>query len=196
MAPNQTKIHKARQSKKSQNSRSFAVWLCLILVAAILLSAYLLSTHNSKQSTASGEIKATMPSEQTTGKKSAATTSTPAPDSAKNGSSSSSAAVIKDPPTGTFVSNHHPSLAGTSRPSSEQSTCVTVPGATCYIQFTKGDIVKTLPTKTADSDGSVIWNWDVSTAGFTEGTWKITAVAQAGGKTFEATDSMNLEVQP
>ena len=104
--------------------------------------------------------------------------------------------VLPGPPTGTFVSNHRPSLSGTTTPSKEQSACTTVPGATCYIKFTKDGVVKTLPVQTADNNGSVIWNWDVAQAGFDTGSWQITAIASLNGQSKSATDSLALEVKP
>lgn len=106
-----------------------------------------------------------------------------------------SSAVLKAP-FGTFVSNHHPSLSGTTSPSTEESTCNTTPGATCYIEFTKESTVKQLPAATADSSGAVSWNWDVKQAGLTVGTWQIKAIASLNGQTKSAQDSLALEVQP
>ena len=119
-------------------------------------------------------------------------------DSAKNqvGSQQASSSGLVTP-YGTFVSNHHPSLSDSSTaPSAEQSVCQTSPGATCYIKFTNNSVVKTLATKTADQNGIIIWNWDVNTAGFTEGSWQITAVASLNSSTQTTTDPQTLEVGP
>ncbi|HVX48155.1 MAG TPA: hypothetical protein VHA05_02245 [Candidatus Saccharimonadales bacterium] len=99
-------------------------------------------------------------------------------------------------PYGTFVSNHHPNLGGSPAPSTEQSVCYTAPGASCHIEFTKGSLVKKLPAETADSSGSVTWNWDIKQAGLSTGSWTIKAVASLNGKTMSAQDDLNLEVQP
>lgn len=99
-------------------------------------------------------------------------------------------------PYGTFVSNHHPSLDGSTAPSTEESVCYAAPGATCYIEFTKGSLVKRLPAETADSSGSVSWNWDIKQAGLSTGSWTIKAIASLNGKTMSAQDNLNLEVQP
>lgn len=109
-------------------------------------------------------------------------------------SSSPSTSQPLKAPSGTFVSNHRPSLSGSS--SQEQSVCNTTPGANCYIQFTKGNLVKTLPVQTVGSSGSVYWNWDVQSAGFSPGPWQITAIASANGQTLTTQDSQPLEVQP
>lgn len=116
--------------------------------------------------------------------------------SAKNaGSAASSDNTLT--PSGTFVSNHKPSLGSTSAPSQEQSVCNTLPGATCVIQFVNKDgITKTLPTQAVGSSGSVIWNWDVKQAGFSQGSWQITAVASLNGQTKTTADALPMQVQP
>ena len=102
-----------------------------------------------------------------------------------------------DTPHGTFVSNHHPSLSGASNvPSAVQSVCLTSPGATCTIEFTKDGQSKILSTQQTDSSGATSWNWDVNSAGLTTGSWKITITASLNGKTSSATDDINLEVRP
>jgi hypothetical protein len=107
----------------------------------------------------------------------------------KVGASASSLAA----PYGSFVSNHHPGLNGT--PDSEQSLCNTTPGANCIIKFTKGSVVKTLPTQKVGDSGSVSWDWDIEQAGLTSGSWKITAVATLGSQTKQTSDPLALEVQ-
>jgi hypothetical protein len=57
-------------------------------------------------------------------------------------------------------------------------------------------VTKKLDAQVANSSGAVFWNWDVKDAGFTMGTWKITAVATLSGQTQTADDPINLEVQP
>jgi hypothetical protein len=99
-------------------------------------------------------------------------------------------------PTGTFVSNHKPSLSGSLSPSSEQSVCNTMPGASCYIQFTQGSVVKKLAAQVADGNGNVFWSWDVNEANLTEGKWQIVAVATLDGRTMSSSDSLALEVMP
>lgn len=98
-------------------------------------------------------------------------------------------------PSGTLVSNHRPSLSSSSL-SGEQSVCNTSPGASCYIEFTKGNEVKKLPVQTTDSNGSTYWTWDVGQAGLGAGSWKITAVASLSGQTKTFDDSLTLDVQP
>jgi hypothetical protein len=96
-------------------------------------------------------------------------------------------------PSGSFVSNHSPSLRNS--PGLE-SVCITSPGATCTISFTKDGIVKTLESKTANNNGAVIWAWDIEKAGFNVGAWKITATATLNGQSKSTDDLKNLEVNP
>ncbi len=96
-------------------------------------------------------------------------------------------------PTGNFVSNHRPGQNGSS--TTESSTCNTTPGATCYIEFTNGDLARTLASKTVDSNGAVYWNWDVGSAGLTSGSWQIKAIATLNGHAESTTDSNKLEIQ-
>jgi hypothetical protein len=98
-------------------------------------------------------------------------------------------------PSGTFVSNHRPKLGGTDQERLEQSTCNTTPGAQCAIKFTNSSTEKTLEAKTADSSGSVVWNWDINNSGLTTGSWKVTAIATLNGKTSSAADPITLEVK-
>lgn len=98
-------------------------------------------------------------------------------------------------PTGTFISNHQPSLGAQPNRAQENSVCVTTPGATCYIEFTQGSAINKLQAETTDINGAAYWTWDVSKdAGFTTGTWQVAAIATLNGKTATGTDTM--EVQP
>ena len=97
-------------------------------------------------------------------------------------------------PSGTFISNHKPNLSGSPRPSAVQSTCITTPGASCYISFTKGQVVKKLDSEIADASGSVFWTWDIKTSGFTEGIWQVQAVSSIGSATQVTIDPIPLEV--
>lgn len=99
-------------------------------------------------------------------------------------------------PTGTFVSNHRPNLSGQPAPNVESSTCTTTPGATCKISFTKDSITKSLPIKTTDSNGNIVWDWTLQDIGLTAGEWEIEAVAINGDQTTTASDSILLNIQP
>jgi hypothetical protein len=110
---------------------------------------------------------------------------------AKNGASSSSDDLVA--PSGTFVSNHKPGQNGT--PTKEQSLCNTTAKATCYIKFVQGTVIRTLPAQTADNSGSSTWLWDLSEAGLTTGSWKVSAIATLNGQTKTTDDPIALEVQ-
>jgi hypothetical protein len=96
-------------------------------------------------------------------------------------------------PSGTFVSNHSPSLSDASR-AQETSVCNTTPGASCSITFTLGNTTKTLSAKTTDDNGAASWDWTPSSLGLTEGSWKIKATATQGGQTKTSEDSLTLNV--
>ena len=96
-------------------------------------------------------------------------------------------------PSGNFVSSHRPSLKDSP---GQESICTTTPAAFCIIVFTKDGVIKTLESKKANSSGTVIWNWDIKSAGFVVGSWKITATTSLNGQSKSTTDLQNLEVQP
>jgi hypothetical protein len=96
-------------------------------------------------------------------------------------------------PYGSFVSNHHPGQNGAS--TTEESLCNTTPGASCYIKFTQGNIVKSLPTQTTDASGATIWDWNIGQAGLSSGSWQVTAVASLGSQSKTTSDPTTLEVQ-
>ncbi|MGA3150562.1 MAG: hypothetical protein ABSD10_03055 [Candidatus Saccharimonadales bacterium] len=181
-----------KKFKKISRRRLLIATVSILVIAGIVL-ALLLHFHKSvtsiptlptpaNQSSASNKL---VPSNSGTS-------------SVKNGSSPSSntSNVELAAPYGTLVSNHRPNLGGSPAPSQEQSVCNTTVGATCYIEFTQGSTVKKLDAQTVDSTGTAIWTWDVSQAGFSQGTWQITAVATLGGQTKTTADPTPLEVLP
>jgi hypothetical protein len=100
-------------------------------------------------------------------------------------------------PFGTFVSNHTPGKDGA--PTHEESVCNTTPGASCYVQFAKGDAIRKLDAQVVDSTGAAYWSWDVNDAkgvGLTTGSWKVSAVATLDGQTKTSNDVIPLEIQP
>lgn len=99
-------------------------------------------------------------------------------------------------PTGTFVSNHSPNLSGSPSPNKIQSVCSTTPHATCFIRFTKGDVVVETPKQEVDSGGGAYWTWTLADLNITEGGWSVEAVATLDGQTKTAKDSMTMEVKP
>jgi hypothetical protein len=194
--------------KFSHNIRRHRLIYILLVIAFCLLALpitiHLLNTSSNTQKTVNSKtIPYSVPAQSN--KTSSPKTSTPntTPTTTSNlpanssQTSTSETQALTVPPSGTFVSNHKPSLSGSTTPSEEQSTCNTIPGASCYIEFTNSsNQTKTLPAQIADGSGSVLWNWDVQQAGFTTGQWQITAIASLGGVTKSTTDSLYLEVQP
>ena len=97
-------------------------------------------------------------------------------------------------PSGSFVSNHRPNLSGTPAPNTVQSVCVTTPGATCTITFTKDGVTKSLPPQATDRGGASYWTWKLQDIGLTVGAWEIQAKATMNSKVKTTNDSMSLEV--
>lgn len=94
-------------------------------------------------------------------------------------------------PYGEFVSAHILPSGGEKQP--QYSICRTTPGASCSIIFTQGDSVKSLPTKTADSEGAASWDkWIPSELGLTSGSWTITAKATLGTQNSQTTDETKM----
>lgn len=181
--------------------------LVLFAVATVIVAIIVLeltdTTHifHAAPVAKTGTIKAAKPKLDTNKDKDGAPTSnapTPAPTDTGNsekdpgGTLPAPSGAAPNTPHGSFVSNHTPNLDGDPSPSREQSVCTTTPGATCVIQFTKGDLTRTLETQTTSSDGDALWTWDVKQAGFTEGTWQILVTATLNGKTATAQDSFKV----
>lgn len=188
----------------SSKNRSIAKYLLIILPVAFLIIGACVFFYNN-QSEGSDTINAKSPNKSSISNPSDTpnevadnATSDQSSDKTVAGSGASSDTItVTSQPTGSFVSNHKPSLSGKDGvPSSMQSACNTNPGATCTIRFVKDNTVKTLPAKIADSYGVVLWDWDVNKSGFEVGSWQIIAVASGGGQEKTTTDSINLEVQP
>lgn len=173
--------------------------VAIMLIAVLVIAGggtYLLKHKNTETIKVTSTHSATTKKKSQTGSSDSSSTSNTVNASSDLAKSPPPASVNLTKPYGTFVSNHHPNLSGSPAPSTEESVCQTAPGATCYIQFTKGTSVKKLPAAKADSSGIVTWDWDVKQTGFSAGSWTIQAVASLSGKTMTAQDSMNLEVQP
>ena|SRR5579859_7734742 len=176
-----------------------------VVLAAVVAAIYFFIIHRPLRQViqattppgTSQSTPSTSPSNNTTSSNNQ--TNQPAPNQPASDKLPASSPTTNQPlkaPSGTFVSNHKPSLSGSSAPSQEQSVCNTTPGANCYIQFTKGNVTKTLPVQTVNSSGSAYWTWDVQSAGFSVGSWQVTAIASANGQTMTTQDSQPLEVQP
>lgn len=182
----------------------------IVLVLAVLIIGGLELTNTThffhKRNTASGTIPSSSKNKDAPTKdkaKSAKKTSSTASESSGVSADSDKAIAAgggnNEPlvePYGTFVSNHRPSLSGSGSPSKVQSVCNTTPGASCYISFSSGSITKKLEAKIADSRGAVYWDWDVNDAGFTAGSWNVTAIASLNGQNKSTADTLSLEVKP
>jgi hypothetical protein len=179
--------------------KHYLFWL-LAVVAVVIVLYLVFGGHNTPVST----IPGTTPKAETS-----ADNQSPARGSDSSSNTNSNPAASTSPkqsaaapsPTSdltldeaqTFVSNHTPGQNGSS--TTEQSTCNTTPGATCYIEFSKEGVVKRLDSQVADSSGQVIWNWDVNKAGLTSGSWSIKAVAELNGQVKSVTDARSLVIQ-
>lgn len=124
-------------------------------------------------------------------------TPSPAPTTDPKYSSSTLAAPIGKP----LVSNHTVSRSGTDPSNSpqEDSSCNTVPGATCYIQFTSsnGSVVKKTAAVTADENGvaDIAWSAIQDPTNLAADTWTVIAVASSNGQT-ATSGSEKLVVNP
>jgi hypothetical protein len=191
------KLFKNKKMQKLKKNHKRNLLLTAAFLTLVLLLALGLMYHSHNRKAVSGTIPADNPlqaQQDTPSDKTSPSTNTDNSSPDSNTTTDTSASLAS--PSGTFVSNHRPSLSGANGvPSSEQSVCNTTPGASCYITFTNGDIVKTLASQKANNNGVVIWNWDVKDAGFTEGSWQITATATFNGTTKSTNDSLKFEVR-
>lgn len=185
------------------HSKKVLALVVILLIATVLAVLELTNTthlfHDAPKAE-SGKIPVKEVSKTASSKssktKAASTPSSATPDSTvknNSGGGGASGAALQAP-FGSFVSSHSPSLGSAS---GEESVCITTPGATCTITFTNSDgVVKTLPAQTTNSNGNATWDWDVKTAGFTEGSWTIKVTATLNGQTQSVTDKLPLKVQP
>lgn len=177
----------------------------LLVVVIVIIGLFLIHQHKfSRKIIPSTQSKSTVSSSKSSsssssvknsqlGSSSSSSSAPTTPDKSTPTLAPASSGAAPATPTGQFVSNHKPGANGS--PTSEESVCSTTPGATCYIEFTMGSTVKKLNAETADANGSAYWNWDVGNAGFTSGSWQVTAVATDNGKSASANDATPLEVQ-
>jgi hypothetical protein len=187
--------------RKKSFLKPLVILISLVIIAGLSLFVLELTntTHFFHKSVKT--LSATQPDKSTTSPSSSPNLSTPAASSSSStkstapasSASKSNSSASPAAPTGNFVSNHHPQLSSQIY-RQEISVCVTTPGATCYIEFTQGNQINKLPVETADSNGAAYWNWDVQQAGFTTGSWKITAVASNDGQSITSSDPQDLVV--
>jgi len=174
-----------------RHPRKTAMGGILLVVVVLLVASYLHHQHSSPV------IPSTSPAKTVSGSSDKQVAASVNPSSSTSDSSKSAATSTTAPsgtppttPYGDFVSNHSP---GGQNPTQETSVCNTTPGATCYIQFTQGSIIKSLSSQTADANGAAYWNWDATT--LSGGSWTIKAIAGLNGQTATASDSRPLVVQ-
>lgn len=184
-----------------QRSRRKTVIIVAAIIAVVLCGTtaayYLFYIPKNKDAASTYGSASTSPTDNTpTADQSQTNSSTSSAKGSSETASDLDESVTPVKPAGTFVSNHRPSVSGNSSPSQENSTCSTTPGAQCSIQFEKDGVIKSLPSKTTDSNGNTSWDWDIKSLGLSEGSWTITAIAKNGTKTSSSTDEINLQVQP
>ncbi len=186
-----------RPSKHTRPSNSALLFVCLVGVVGILIfwRLFLFEKKSSIPATTPTDNAAVERDKPLVSEKTSGSISEKSSEQSNDTSVSSPVVELKTP-SGSFVSNHRPSLSGSSAPSTEQSVCNTTPGASCEITFKKGGETKSLMPQPADSEGNVYWSWDVQQAGFSAGAWKVTAIAKLGDKIQTTVDQLEFEVQP
>ncbi len=190
---------KIKKSKKILSKKLILLLLGLIVIACIGSYFYISNTQN----------KALYGSDSTTPKKDTPRSSNSDQANSSNEGSIGSGKLDSDTdqstpspqtnitpntPSGIFASNHRPNLSGSPAPNSLSSTCATTPGSECRIEFKNGTTVKALPTKKADINGNIVWEWKLQDIGISEGIWEITAIASNGNLQSSSKDPMDLIV--
>jgi hypothetical protein len=192
-----SKKYQKRPVKRSSRKPLVTGVVVLLLLAA---AAYLTYNHYSSKPTAQHLVsagqatkgQANQPASSTTDGIQSSSQGTSSPGTAKTSTGSSQTSAPLTAPSGSFVSNN--TVTETSQIT---SVCTTTPGAQCKITFTNGSTVKSLPSETTDSSGSVYWfNWTPQSYGITQGTWKITGIATLGSQTQSTNYAQSLEVSP
>jgi hypothetical protein len=185
------------KNKTNLRSRIGMIVLAVLLVGCVAMWLYLRGSgepDNAAKTTDS--VKVNQPPSKTMKTKPDAQIPNPAPTPNANvpgGTNNGSTELAA--PSGTFVSNHAPSLGNSSR-SQESSVCNTTPGATCVISFTMGSTTKTLDSKVADDNGAASWDWSPGGLGLSAGSWTIKATATRDGQSKSSQDSLPLNVSP
>ncbi len=185
------------------------IWLGTLAVLLLVISGTVYWRMN-RQNPAPNPTAALTAGASTKGEaaspSSTATTSPAAknPEGSGNGSTPSGAnndkvngsptSTVLTEPTGNFVSNHEPNLGGKPAPNELQSVCITTPGATCQITFTKDGLTRSLEPQKTDSSGAAYWTWRLQDVGLSAGSWQIQAKAISGDQVITAVDTLNLEV--
>lgn len=192
---------KSSTRRKANFKKRWLVTLASILVTVLAIGSVLYATDgfpfNDKEddkptvteTTANSETKGEPQSDSNRNQDGSVPSDNKSQTNTTNNNTDPSADLKK--PEGNFVNNHRPSLSDSS---SMQSSCVTTPGATCQIIFTKDGVTKTLPAQKTDAGGGTYWTWTLQDIGLTAGTWKIQAKATLGSQIETTDDAVNLEV--
>lgn len=165
-----------------------------IVLALVAIVIWLLMRGDSKKPQGSGQDTASTTSQPSSnaGTLNQQGTSQNQSDTAKQSNTAPPSTATLEAPSGSFISNHHPSSAT----QSIESICSTNQGASCQFTFRLGSTVKALSKKTVGSNGSVSWVWTPSEVGLTSGTWEVTAVAELNGTQKSTTDPLGLVISP
>ena len=179
------------QSKIRRNKKRLIIVVTLVAIGGLATILYLKYHHTytavpTIETTASSSPPATINQN-----KSQAAAVTPVASTKQTENTTPAAANNLKMPSGTFVSNHSPSLSSSS---SEVSVCSTSVGATCEIQLTQDSTTHFLTAKATDNDGNVTWTWDIKTAGLKVGKWQITVIAKLGNNTLSANDTLDVQL--
>ncbi|SRR6266567_2921838 len=193
-----------RRKERQRILKFLALLVLLILVLGF--GSWRLFYHHTKkitviQTTESAAPTVNTPKTQPTTSSPSSSRSAPPINTTKShqtaGSTSPSTTSNSPPakPSGTFVSNHNPDLSGTAPYGTEDSVCITSPGATCYIEFSNNGDIKKLPAQVADANGVCHWTWNVQQAGFSQGSWTITTIATLNSQSINTQDNNPFEVK-
>lgn len=163
--------------QKRNNSRRqvlvvVVVILAVLLVAALIWKVRKASNHEAVSPSPSG----TMSTSDTSVHAGPSHDSTPSPTTLPPNPSHPSSSTLGKPEGQILSSRTAPMSAN------EESTCISVAGASCYIQATmNGKVVAVSATKTITNDQQgVIFDWPVSK--LSPGTWAVQAVASKDGQ--------------
>jgi hypothetical protein len=171
--------------------------ICLIVILAVVL-IYLLvirKPHSNSviPSSANPQTSTTNQGQQTSSESSSLDASSDSDSKFPTPTQDASAVLLS--PSGTFVSNHRPSLSGTAQQLEEQSVCSSTTGARCFIRFTQGSVTKSLASQVIGGTGTTYWSWNIKDSGLTEGSWIVEAVATLDGQEKTTKDNIDLLIQ-
>lgn len=167
-------------------------YLLLVLILVIGLVFYLVHGRSHTASVIPSSNNTDHPTTITPATTSSGVQASPKNQAVGGGGQSGKVELLE--PGGTFVSNHRPKLSGSAQQKSEQSVCITSPGAVCYIEFKQGSVVHKLAAEQTNSNGTAYWTWNLDNSGLGAGTWQVSAVAILGDQTKTAVDPISLEI--